>query len=159
MQLYVFCWHQIVQFWVEEWCLVYLQVFLTFCTLVTLYFANEVPLTVNQPQHLSDSAPLLDGPQQNGLDHSKSMPDMPINDNANGERDRNLTQVTSIVEDHQNETVNDGPGSVLVNLLTSLRHLPPSMHSVLIVMALSWVSTPVLISISPVSVYYFQISC
>ncbi|XP_030961434.1 sucrose transport protein SUC3 isoform X2 [Quercus lobata] len=115
-------------------------VFLTLCTLVTLYFANEVPLTVNQPQHLSDSSPLLDDPQQNGLDHSKSMPDMPINDNANGERDRNLTQVTSIVEDHQNESVNDGPGSVLVNLLTSLRHLPPSMHSVLIVMALSWLS-------------------
>ncbi|KAK4598452.1 hypothetical protein RGQ29_015778 [Quercus rubra] len=115
-------------------------VFLTLCTLVTLYFANEVPLPVNQPQHLSDSAPLLDDPQQNGLDHSKSMPDMPINDNANGERDRNLTQVTTIVEDHQNESVNDGPGSVLVNLLTSLRHLPPSMHSVLIVMALSWLS-------------------
>ncbi|XP_050277042.1 sucrose transport protein SUC3 isoform X2 [Quercus robur] len=115
-------------------------IFLTLCTLVTLYFANEVPLTVNQPQHLSDSSPLLDDPQQNGLDHSKSMPDMPINDNANGERDRNLTQVTSIVEDHQNESVNDGPGSVLVNLLTSLRHLPPSMHSVLIVMALSWLS-------------------
>nr|AWW87345.1 sucrose transporter [Quercus robur] len=115
-------------------------IFLTLCTLVTLYFANEVPLTVNQPPHLSDSSPLLDDPQQNGLDHSKSMPDMPINDNANGERDRNLTQVTSIVEDHQNESVNDGPGSVLVNLLTSLRHLPPSMHSVLIVMALSWLS-------------------
>nr|XP_023920517.1 sucrose transport protein SUC3 isoform X2 [Quercus suber] len=115
-------------------------VFLALCTLVTLYFANEVPLTVNQPQHLSDSAPLLDDPQQNGLDHSKSMPDMPINANANGERVRNLTQVNSIVEDHQNESVNDGPGSVLVNLLTSLRHLPPSMHSVLIVMALSWLS-------------------
>lgn len=42
--------------------------------------------------------------------------------------------------DDQEETFIDGPGSVLVNLLTSLRHLPPAMHSVLIVMALTWVS-------------------
>ena len=36
----------------------------------------------------------------------------------------------------QNENFSDGPGAVLVNLLTSLRHLPPGMHSVLVVMAL-----------------------
>ncbi|KAH7537797.1 hypothetical protein FEM48_Zijuj03G0131300 [Ziziphus jujuba var. spinosa] len=37
----------------------------------------------------------------------------------------------------QNHDCNDGPGVVLLNLLTSLRHLPPAaMHSVLIVMAL-----------------------
>lgn len=122
-------------------------VFLTLCTLVTLYFAKEVPLTVNQPHRLSDSAPLLDDTRQNGLDHSKSKPDMPNIDNANGnstagvnERDKNLIQVNSKVEDHQNESFNDGPGAVLVNLLTSLRHLPPAMHSVLIVMALTWLS-------------------
>ncbi len=149
----MFCWHLIVRFWFKEHCLVYLQVFLTLCTLVTLYFAKEVPLTVNQPHRLSDSAPLLDDTRQNGLDHSKSKPDMPNIDNANGnstagvnERDKNLTQVNSKVEDHQNESFNDGPGAVLVNLLTSLRHLPPAMHSVLIVMALTWVSTPVFIS-------------
>lgn len=122
-------------------------VFLTLCTLVTLYFAKEVPLTVNQPHRLSDSAPLLDDTRQNGLDHSKSKPDMPNIDNAKGnstagvnERDKNLTQVNSKVEDHQNESFIDGPGAVLVNLLTSLRHLPPAMHSVLIVMALTWLS-------------------
>ncbi|KAJ6726071.1 SUCROSE TRANSPORT PROTEIN SUC3 [Salix purpurea] len=40
----------------------------------------------------------------------------------------------------QNENFSDGPGAVLVNLLTSLRHLPPGMHSVLVVMALTWLS-------------------
>ncbi|CDY36888.1 BnaC08g09590D [Brassica napus] len=64
-------------------------VFLTICTLVTIYFAKEIPLSNNE---------------------------------------------------HQDETFIDGPGSVLVNLLTSLRHLPPAMHSVLIVMALTWLS-------------------
>ncbi|XVE85899.1 hypothetical protein DITRI_Ditri17bG0128500 [Diplodiscus trichospermus] len=38
------------------------------------------------------------------------------------------------------EVFSDVPGAVLVNSLTSLRHLPPAMHSVLIVMALSWLS-------------------
>jgi len=33
----------------------------------------------------------------------------------------------------------DGLGAVLVNILTSMRHLPPGMHSVLVVMALTWV--------------------
>ncbi|XP_059445037.1 sucrose transport protein SUC3 [Corylus avellana] len=122
-------------------------VFLTLCTLVTLYFAKEVPLTVNQPQRLSDSAPLLNDTQQNGFEHSNSKPDMPIAESAKGnntaavyERDVNLTEANSKAEDHQNETFSDGPGAVLVNLLTSLRHLQPAMHSVLIVMALSWLS-------------------
>lgn len=49
-------------------------------------------------------------------------------------------QLGNSKNEHQDETYVDGPGSVLVNLLTSLRHLPPAMHSVLIVMALTWVS-------------------
>ncbi|KAJ6318563.1 hypothetical protein OIU76_014004 [Salix suchowensis] len=40
----------------------------------------------------------------------------------------------------QNANFSDGPGAVLVNLLTSLRHIPPGMHSVLVVMALTWLS-------------------
>ncbi|KAK3223086.1 hypothetical protein Dsin_010111 [Dipteronia sinensis] len=122
-------------------------VFLTLCTLVTLYFADEVPLTVNQPNHLSDFSPLLDDPQQNGLVHSNSSHDMPVvasakgnNAESNYERDVNPKRVNTQVEENQNGTFNDGPGAVLVNLLTSLRHLPPAMHSVLIVMALSWLS-------------------
>ncbi|KAG2707229.1 hypothetical protein I3843_05G127100 [Carya illinoinensis] len=122
-------------------------VFLTFCLLVTLYFAKEVPLSVNQPHRLSDSAPLLDDSLQNGLQLSKSKPDIEIVDNGRGnntagayERDINLSQVNTKVEDRQNESFSDGPGAVFVNLLTSLRHLPPGMDSVLIVMALTWLS-------------------
>lgn len=112
---------------------------------MTIYFADEVPLTVNQPNHLSDSAPLLVDPHENGLDLSKSKPDVPIagsfnSNNADSAHERDVDQnpVDTKVED-QNESFNDGPGAVLVNLLTSLRHLPPAMHAVLIVMALSWV--------------------
>ena len=56
------------------------------------------------------------------------------------ERDTDV-QLGKSNNEHQDETYIDSPGSVLVNLLTSLRQLPPDMHSVLIVMALTWVST------------------
>ncbi|XP_010527885.1 PREDICTED: sucrose transport protein SUC3 isoform X2 [Tarenaya hassleriana] len=115
-------------------------VFLTVCTLVTLYFAKEIPLTSNKPNRLPDSAPLLDDLQPNGLVRSNSK-----HGTANGikyesapEHDMDVRLGKSKTE-HQNETF-DGPGAVLVNLLTSLRHLPPAMHSVLIVMALTWLS-------------------
>ncbi|KAJ4711730.1 putative Sucrose transport protein [Melia azedarach] len=122
-------------------------VFLTLCALVTIYFADEVPLTVNQPNHSLDSAPLLDDPQQNGLTLSKSKPNVPVVvASANGnkaesghEHDANLKHFSTQVADSDG-SFNDGPGAVLVNLLTSLRHLPPAMHSVLLVMALTWLS-------------------
>ncbi|XP_008221653.1 PREDICTED: sucrose transport protein SUC3 isoform X1 [Prunus mume] len=121
--------------------------FLTLCTLVTIYFADEVPLTTHEPNRLSDAAPLLEDPQQNGLDLSKLKPDKQVIDNANQsrtvndyERDIHLKEAISKVEEDKNGGFNDGPGAVLVNLLTSLRHLPPAMHSVLIVMALTWLS-------------------
>jgi solute carrier family 45 protein 1/2/4 len=115
-------------------------VFLTICTLVTIYFAKEIPFTSNKPTRIQDSAPLLDDLQSKGLEHSKLN-----NGTANGikyervERDTD-EQFGNSENEHQDETYVDGPGSVLVNLLTSLRHLPPAMHSVLIVMALTWVS-------------------
>ncbi|CAH8355302.1 unnamed protein product [Eruca vesicaria subsp. sativa] len=115
-------------------------VFLTICTLVTIYFAEEIPLVSNKPSRIQDSAPLLDDLQLKGTEHSKSN-----NGTANGikyvrvERDMDV-QLGKSNNDHQDETYIDGPGSVLVNLLTSLRHLPPAMHSVLIVMALTWLS-------------------
>ncbi|XP_057509810.1 sucrose transport protein SUC3-like isoform X4 [Actinidia eriantha] len=122
-------------------------VFLTLCTVVTLYFAKEVPLTQKQPHLLSDSAPLLDDPQQMLYDLSKSQTDRHVFDNASGyksdsgyQTDRNLNNSESKTEEDQSESFNDSPGAVLVNLLTSLRHLPPAMHSVLIVMALTWLS-------------------
>ncbi|EXB63850.1 Sucrose transport protein SUC3 [Morus notabilis] len=121
-------------------------VFLTFSTLVTLYFAEEVPQTFKEPHRISDAAPLLEDQQLNGVDLSQLKSDMPAlhgasGKNATGGHDGDLKHVTSKVEDDQSNGFNiDGPGAVLVNLLTSLRHLPPAMHSVLIVMALSWLS-------------------
>ncbi|VYS51868.1 unnamed protein product [Arabidopsis thaliana] len=115
-------------------------VFLTICTLVTIYFAKEIPFTSNKPARIQDSAPLLDDLQSKGLEHSKLN-----NGTANGikyervERDTD-EQFGNSENEHQDETYVDGPGSVLVNLLTTLRHLPPAMHSVLIVMALTWLS-------------------
>ncbi|TKY58818.1 Sucrose transport protein SUC3 [Spatholobus suberectus] len=121
-------------------------VFLTLCTLVTLYFANEVPLTTESQHHrVSDSAPLLDE-QQNGVEFSKSKP-LYVMDESNGkisenhiEKDVELKHENFKAEEDHSENLMDGPGAVLVNLLTSLRHLPPAMHSVLIVMALTWLS-------------------
>ncbi|XP_010502297.1 PREDICTED: sucrose transport protein SUC3 isoform X2 [Camelina sativa] len=115
-------------------------VFLTICTFVTIYFAKEIPFTSNKPTRILDSAPLLDDLQSKSVEHSKSN-----HGTANGikyervERDVDV-QLDNLKNDHQEETFVDGPGSVLVNLLTSLRHLPPAMHSVLIVMALTWLS-------------------
>ncbi|KFK33468.1 hypothetical protein AALP_AA5G017000 [Arabis alpina] len=111
-------------------------VFLTICTLVTIYFAKEIPLASNKPTRIPDSAPLLDDLQSNGFEHSKSN-----HGTANGIKYERVERDTGKSKnEHQDETFVDGPGSVLVNLLTSLRHLPPAMHSVLIVMALTWLS-------------------
>lgn len=107
-------------------------VFLTFCTLVTLYFAKEVPQEAGSSQRLSDSAPLLDDPQRMSTDLSKlkSHDGNSLTYTENGQRN----------EDDRDGGFNDAPGTVMVKLLTSLRHLPPAMHSVLIVTALTWVS-------------------
>ncbi|KAG4158518.1 hypothetical protein ERO13_D02G124200v2 [Gossypium hirsutum] len=124
-------------------------VFLLFCAVVTVCFAKEVPLPLpaDQPTRLSDSAPLLDGSTQKGFQHSKSKADASIvpNDNRNIAENgyewvSNSKLANSKDNNSQNEVFSDGPGAVLVNLLMSLRHLPPAMHSVLIVMALSWLS-------------------
>nr|AAX49396.1 sucrose transporter 2 [Eucommia ulmoides] len=123
-------------------------VFLTFCTLVTLHFAKEVPLTTpKQPQRLSDSAPLLGNPRQLSFDFSKQKTEMPLvnSETENKSESDSKTESNGKTEDQkvekdQFESFNDKPGAVLVNLLTSLRHLPPAMHSVLLVMALTWVS-------------------
>lgn len=122
-----------------------MQAFLTLCTLVTLYFAKEIPLVEKQADHMSDSVPLLNA-QQPALDSLNSNHEMQV-----GGRESIITQAggKTIFEskvhldpkdkDDQKVAFTDGPGAVLVNLLTSLRHLPPPMHSVLLVMALSWV--------------------
>ncbi|KAL3511150.1 hypothetical protein ACH5RR_030551 [Cinchona calisaya] len=119
-------------------------VFLTLCTLISLYFAKEVPLAPKQPAGLSDAAPLLDNPGQIVFDLSKSEVH---NGNAVEIKSKNAVLIDDNVrnenqkiEEDAVEIFSDSPGAVLVNLLTSLRRLPPAMHSVLIVMALTWLS-------------------
>ncbi|CAM8898414.1 unnamed protein product [Rhodiola kirilowii] len=122
-------------------------VFLTFCTLVTVYFAREIPHIEIQHHRLSDSAPLLDDPHQVGSDKS-STEQHALNDGhgnvfetANDQEvDNNTMNHHHTADADQSNVYHDGPGAVLVNLLTTVRHLPPAMHSVLIVMALSWLS-------------------
>ncbi|XP_010256864.1 PREDICTED: sucrose transport protein SUC3 isoform X2 [Nelumbo nucifera] len=111
-------------------------VFLTFCTIVTLYFAKEVPLVRNEPHRLSDSAPLLDEVPESGSELRKSNSFTPNKEDQGKTMDGNTQHIDLKVD----ESLPDGPGAVLVNLLTSLRHLPHGMHSVLVVMALSWLS-------------------
>lgn len=122
-------------------------VFLTLCTLVTLHFAKEVPLATKQPQRLSDSAPLLDDPQRIGFDISKSKSDLPLVENTSEKVSKSSYEMVSNgknenqkIDEDQVQSFSDSPGAVLVNLLTSLRHLPPAMHSVLIVMSFTWLS-------------------
>ncbi|KAJ4961356.1 hypothetical protein NE237_021266 [Protea cynaroides] len=117
-------------------------VFLTLCTMVTLYFAKEVPLVTNEDHRLSDSDPLLDDTPHSGIELARLNSDKSLDDRAPeiDNVDGNPKHIDLKVKEEQSESYNDGPGAVMVNLLTSLRHLPPAMHSVLIVMAFSWLS-------------------
>lgn len=123
-----------------------MQVFLTFCMLVTLYFAKEIPLEPKPAQHLSDSSPLLKDPEQ--YQHLSLQAKWEKLDNGHNSRinmmDDRASTDASVDFGHgsdrgQIEALDDGPTAVLVNILTSMRHLPPGMHSVLLVMALTWV--------------------
>uniref|UniRef100_A0A0E0NN66 Uncharacterized protein n=1 Tax=Oryza rufipogon TaxID=4529 RepID=A0A0E0NN66_ORYRU len=116
-------------------------VFLLFCMSVTLYFAEEIPLEPTDAQRLSDSAPLLNGSRDdNNASNEPRNGALP-----NGHTDGSNVPANSNAEDSNSnrenvEVFNDGPGAVLVNILTSMRHLPPGMYSVLLVMALTWLS-------------------
>ncbi|XP_052625263.1 sucrose transport protein SUC3 isoform X2 [Lactuca sativa] len=123
-------------------------IFLTFCTMVTLYFAKEIPLAPKQHLRLSDAVPLVEDPphHDHSPDHTESKPRKNAVHHKVGnmpesvfELDTNDRNADSAAKD-QVETFSDSPGAVLVNLLTSLRHLPLGMHSVLLVMALTWLS-------------------
>jgi solute carrier family 45 protein 1/2/4 len=113
---------------------------------VTLYFAEEIPLEPKDAQGLSDSAPLLNGSRDDG----RALNEQNNERFPNGHVDRNnvsantnteeFTEVNSDLNRDNGEVFNDVPGAVLVNILTSMRHLPPGMHSVLVVMALTWLS-------------------
>lgn len=117
--------------------------------MVTLFFAKEVPLAPKQHSRLSDVDPLLEDSQaqKHGLDHTVSKSQKNSVDHKAGNRLENAFEIetserkpNSTVDVDQVESFSNSPSAVLVNLLTSLRHLPLGMHSVLIVMALTWVS-------------------
>lgn len=104
-------------------------------------------MVAKQPHRLSDSDPLLDSPAQSSFDLSKSKADSEFinkvledKSESNHLMDNNLRNENQRSHEDAVENFGDNPGAVLVNLLTSLRHLPPAMHSVLIVMALTWVT-------------------
>nr|UNJ12778.1 sucrose transporter 2 [Cedrus deodara] len=120
-------------------------VFLSICTAITIYFAPEIPLSPQSTRQAGDMAPLLHI-QENESKDSKS-PNMKSEgiyaDGYNAESpisNASATVQSPKMQEDQHESFNDGPGAVLVNLLTSMRHLPPEMKSVLSVMALSWLS-------------------
>ncbi|CAI9300239.1 unnamed protein product [Lactuca saligna] len=61
-------------------------------------------------------------------------------ENSNSKPLTNSSKSSVVEEEDEVETFNDNLGAVFVNLLTSLCHLPVGMHSVLIVMTLTWLS-------------------
>lgn len=129
-----------------------MQIFLALCTVATLFFARETPLTQKEVQGAGDAAPLLFeegnspsahasviqvittdrstahqshgfGPKQTGTDLSTRGQDPPKNESNDGHDDEGSIR----------------PGTVLVNLLVGIHQLPSSMKSVLLVMAFCWV--------------------
>ncbi|KAK8934074.1 Sucrose transport protein SUT4 [Platanthera guangdongensis] len=96
---------------------------------------------------LSDSAPLLRDNQQNSFRNGFVVPNERVDGQSYeynvGDDKSNFGDVSvfsSNVGKDEIESFSNGPGAVLVNILTSLRHLPPGMHSVPAVMALTWLS-------------------
>nr|ATB19647.1 putative ATSUC3 [Cupressus sempervirens] len=120
-------------------------VFLLICTALTLFFAHEIPLPASLPQKTSDSAPLLplqvDEFKDIGITNTKLDG---IHAEGNGKESPSANNDTVVqspkMEEDEHEEFKDGSGGVLVNILTSMRHLPPAMRPVLLVMALSWLS-------------------
>lgn len=113
-------------------------VFLFMCTLVTVFFAKEIPL-VRVKRRMEDVSPLLlDQPEMlvemQGVNLSTETENYRHN-NAHGRAD-----FQQAADNKEGESADTGPSSVLVNLLTSIRHLPLEMKSVLAVMALCWLS-------------------
>ncbi|CAN4081231.1 unnamed protein product [Withania somnifera] len=97
-------------------------VFLTLCTLVTLYFANEVPLSPEQNNRLLDSAPLLDCPQDTSFDLSQSKREMQsVNGVANNESGMGHGAHNSPKNEEQRpdqdqgDSFTDSPGAVLLS--------------------------------------------
>lgn len=122
---------------------------------VTLYFAEEIPLEPKDAQGLSDSAPLLNGSRDDAHASNEPNNERFPNGHVDGihvSANNNTEEFTNANSNTDNGGVfNDGPGAVLVNILTSMRHLPPGMHSVLVVMALTWVCYQITYTCLPIT--------
>ncbi|KAI0509973.1 hypothetical protein KFK09_010573 [Dendrobium nobile] len=108
---------------------------------------EEVPPGTRPVPMLSDSAPLLKETQQNGFvlpneifERAEVDQNYENNVGVHKSNSGDVSLFDSSAEKDEFEAFKNGPSAVLVNILTSLRHLPPGMHSVLIVMALTWLS-------------------
>ncbi|KAK8953488.1 Sucrose transport protein SUT4 [Platanthera guangdongensis] len=104
---------------------------------------REPPSGARSIRPLSNSAPILKKAQQNGFVVPNERVDGQSYEYNVGDDKSNFGDVSvfsSNVGKDEIESFSNGPGAVLVNILTSLRHLPPGMHSVLAVMALTWLS-------------------
>lgn len=135
-----------------------LQVFLLFCTVVTIIFAKETPLIApkerfdvseREMKSVEDASPLLvaqhekfssegpimvpvEAPQVNGK---------ALRNRGNGDRHGSgENDYHSIHRDEKPVDSGMGPGAIMLNLLTGVRKLPSSMKTVLVVMAFCWVS-------------------
>ncbi|KAK8956916.1 Sucrose transport protein SUC3 [Platanthera zijinensis] len=104
---------------------------------------RESPSGARSMRSLSNSSPILKKAQQNGFVVPNERVDGQSYEYNVGDDKSNFGDVSvfsSNVGKDEIESFSNGPGAVLVNILTSLRHLPPGMHSVLAVMALTWLS-------------------
>ncbi|MCO5582250.1 hypothetical protein L7F22_036142 [Adiantum nelumboides] len=114
-------------------------VFLALCTLITVFFAKEIPLVSSKPRSVEDTSPLLFSEQEKSVEMQVVRLSVEINHDTLG--DVNGRVEFQQASDHEGGgNIGAGPGAVLVNLLTSIRQLPPEMKSVLLVMALCWLS-------------------
>ncbi|KAH7296566.1 hypothetical protein KP509_26G028300 [Ceratopteris richardii] len=140
-------WHRVFPFVITQACckacgnlkaaFLVAVVCLIFCTMITVIFAKEIPL-VNKSRHIEDTSPLLSDEQEKSIEMQGAQlsVDMDhVHDDMNGKAENH--QVLDHVEEENSSL---GPGAVLVNLLTSIRKLHPEMRSVLVVMALCWLS-------------------
>lgn len=112
--------------------------FLALCTLVTVFFARETPLMPKSIQ-LGDAVPLLSMQSEKSIEMQSISVSKEVNHPTDGEMNGEA-DFSSGVELEDAESTGTGPGAILVNLLTSVRQLPSEMKSVLVVMALCWLS-------------------
>ncbi|KAL3693653.1 hypothetical protein R1sor_007304 [Riccia sorocarpa] len=114
-------------------------IFLLFCTAVTVVSSKEVPLELLQnvaeeKKQQEDVASILLQPDESRL--------VMVNGELQQVSKRSYENGQDRGFSHKDESSlqSISPGTIMVNLLTGIRRLPSSMKTVLIVMALCWLS-------------------